>query len=241
MSPISNIWTRNAVNNNANNIAGPSRRPAPAPVRRDPNYERRLEEKNQALEQLNDDLTSLELCVQRMEEANVDGVAQLKQDLAAAKAFIFDAVANSNVQALDVHIEFNDDDDDDNDDEDGGEDFDGLELLKRRMRTPPPPSPQMKPIPLPDITPGSTPKGWGRATPVGGLGFRIVATPRRVGSEEAFSYFCNVVPPSPLGSGRPKSPTIRSGALAHCQSQSRTQSYNSLFQAEGVSTPKVNR
>ena len=237
MSPITNIWTRNVVNNNANNVAGPSRRPAPAPMRRDSNYEKRLEEKKQALEQLNDDLASLEVCVHRMEEANVDGVAQLKQDLAAAKAFIFDALANSNAQALDVHIEFNDDEDDD--DEDGEEDFDGLELLKRRMRTPPPPSPRMKPIPLPEITPGSTPKGWGRATPVGGLGFRIVATPRRVGSEEAFSYFCNVVPPSPLG--RPKSPTIRSGALANCQSQSRTQSYNSLFQAEGVSTPKVNR
>jgi len=164
-----------------------------------------------------------------MEEANVNGVAQLKQDFAAAKAFIFDAVANSDVQSLDIHIEFKDDGDDD-------DDFEGLELLRRRVRTPPPPSPKMRTIALPDITPGSTPKGWGRATPVGGLGFRIMATPREVASE-AFSYFCNVIPPSPLGG--PKSPTVRSGASSRCQS--RTQSYNNLFQAEGVTTPKVNR
>jgi hypothetical protein len=170
-----------------------------------------------------------------MEEAGVDGVAQLKQDLAAAKAFIFDAVANSNVQSLDVHIEFNDDDDDD--DGDGGGDFDGLELLKSRVRTPPPPSPRMKPIPLPEITPGSTPKGWGRATPVGGLGFRIVATPRKVASEEAFSYFCNIIPPTRLeGPSRP-----RSGPVQSSRGHSRTQSYSSLFQAEGANTPKVNR
>jgi len=237
MSPITNIWSNDANNN----LAGPSRSSARPPVRRDPNYERRLEEREQALEQLNDDLASLELCLHRMEEAGVDGVAQLKQDLAAAKTFIFDAVANCNVQALDVHIELNDDDNDDWDcgEDGGGEYFDGLELLKDRVRTPPPPSPRMKPIPLPEITPGSTPRGWGRATPVGGLGFRIVATPRKVGSEEAFSYFCNMIPPSPLGG--PKSPAIRSGALTHSRSQSRTQSYSNLFQAEGVSTPKVNR
>ena len=217
-----------------NNTAGPSRFPAPAPARRDPNYEKRLEEREHALKLLNDDLESLELCLQRMEEASVDGVARLKQDLAAAKVFIFDAVANSNFQALDVHIEFNDDDDDD----DNEEGFEGLELLRRRVRTPPPPSPRMKPIPLPSITPGSTPKGWGRATPVGGLGFRIVATPRRLASEEeSFSYFCNMIPPSPLGGHM--SPTIRSGAPTRCQS--RTQSYSNLFQAEGVNTPKVNR
>ena len=222
------------MNTNTNNSAGPSRFPAPAPARRDPNYERRLEEKEHALKLLNDDLASLELCLHRMEEASVDGVARLKQDLAAAKAFISDAVENSNIQELDVHIEFNDDDDNDDDNEEG---FEGLELLQGRVRTPPPPSPRMKPIPLPSITPGSTPKGWGRATPVGGLGFRIVATPRRVGSEEAFSYFSNIIPPSPLGG--PKSPMIRSGTSTRCQS--RTQSYSNLFQAEGVNTPKGNR
>jgi hypothetical protein len=162
-----------------------------------------------------------------MEEAKVDGVAQLQQDFAAARAFIFDAVANSNVQALDIHIEFNDDDED--------EGFEGLELLKRSVRTPPPPSPRMKPIPLPEITPGSTPRGWGRATPVGGLGFRIMATPREVASE-TFSYFCNIIPPTPFGG--PKSPAIRSGASSRCQS--RTQSYSSLFQAEAATTPKAN-
>jgi len=223
MSPITNAWIRNI--NNAN--AGPSRPPA----RKDSNYERRLEEREQARKQLSDDLASLELCLHRMEEADVDGVAQLKQDFAAARAFIFDAVANSNIQALDIHIEFNDDD---NDDDDNG--FEGLELLKRRVRTPPPPSPRIKPIPLPEITPGSTPRGWGRATPVGGLGFRIMATPREVASE-TFSYFCNIIPPTPFGGS--KSPMIRSGASSRCQS--RTQSYNNLFQAEGVTTPKANR
>jgi len=224
------------VNNNTNITAGPSRFPAPAPARRDPNYEKRLEEREHALKLLNDELASLELCLQRMEDASVDGVARLKQDLAAAKVFIFDAVANSNIQALDVHIEFNDGDDDDDDDNEEG--FEGLELLKSRVRTPPPPSPRMKPIPLPNITPGSTPKGWGRATPVGGLGFRIVATPRKLApEEEGFSYFCNMISPSPLGGH--KSPTIRSGTSTRCQS--RTQSYSNLFQAEGASTPKVNR
>ena len=163
-----------------------------------------------------------------MEEAGVDGVAQLKQDFAAAKAFIFDAVANSDTQALDIHIEFHDEDDED--------DFDGLEILKQRVRTPPPPSPRMKPIPLPSITPGSTPRGWGRATPVGGLGFRIVATPRETASE-ALSYFCNVIPPTPLGG--PKSPSIGPGASS--RSHSRTQSYSNLFQGEGATTPKANR
>ena len=152
-----------------------------------------------------------------MEEANVDGVVQLKQDLAAAKAFILDAVANSNTQALDVHIEFNDGGEHDDDDDEAAEaDFDGLELLKRRVRTPPPPSPRMKPIPLPEITPGSTPKGWGRATPVGGLGFRIVATPRRL-APEGFSYFCNVIPPMMLGEHVPDDQVRRvdSGSEPH--------------------------
>jgi hypothetical protein len=188
-----------------------------------------VEEREQARKQLDDDLAALELCLQRMEEANVDGVAQLKQDFAAAKDFIFDAVANSSIQALDIHIEFDDDDNDD-------EDFDNLELLRHRVRTPPPPNPWVKTISLPDITPGPTPRGWGRATPVGGLGFRIIATPRGAASE-AFSYFCNIIPPTPFGG--PKSPTIRSGASSRCQS--RTQSYTSLFQAEGATTPKVNR
>lgn len=219
MSPITNAWIRNI-----NASGGPSRPPA----RKDSNYERRLEEREQARKQLSDDLASLELCLHRMEEANVDGVAQLQQDFAAARAFIFDAVANSNIQALDIHIEFHDDDDDE-------EGFDGLELLKRRVRTPPPPSPQMKTIPLPAITPGSTPRGWGRATPVGGLGFRIMATPREVASE-TFSYFCNVIPPTPFGG--PKSPAIRPGASSRCQS--RAQSFNSLFQAEESTTPKAN-
>ena len=219
MSPITNAWIRNI-----NASGGPSRPPA----RKDSNYERRLEEREQARKQLSDDLASLELCLHRMEEANVDGVAQLQQDFAAARAFIFDAVANSNIQALDIHIEFHDDDDDE-------EGFDGLELLKRRVRTPPPPSPQMKTIPLPAITPGSTPRGWGRATPVGGLGFRIMATPREVASE-TFSYFCNVIPPTPFGG--PKSPAIRPGASSRCQS--RAQSFNNLFQEEESTTPKAN-
>jgi hypothetical protein len=220
MSPIANAWARNT------HAGAESGRP---PARGDANYEKRLEERDRSRKQLNDDLAALESCLHRMEEANVDGVAQLKLDFAGAKAFIFDAVANSNVQALDIHIEFDDDGDDD-------ETFDGLELIRRSVRTPPPPSPRMKPIPLPEITPGSTPKGWGRATPVGGLGFRIMATPRELGSED-LSYFCNIIPPTPLGG--PKSPAIRSGASSRCQS--RTQSYSNLSQPEGVTTPKANR
>jgi len=43
------------VNNNTNITAGPSRFPAPAPARRDPNYEKRLEEREHALKLLNED------------------------------------------------------------------------------------------------------------------------------------------------------------------------------------------
>ncbi|CAG8537721.1 708_t:CDS:2, partial [Acaulospora colombiana] len=122
-----------------------------------------------------------------MDGVKVPGIENLKKDFEAAKKFIFDAVANSNFQALDVHLEF--------------------EEPLRTPDVPTPDAPRLGPISLPPMTPLGTP---GPVTPSGvetrwpsmltdenGLMYRIVATPRDL-AYDAIGYFQSIViPPTP--------------------------------------------
>lgn len=156
-------------------------------------YQRKLEERNQARTQLNKDLEALDKVVEQMEALHVPGIEQLKEDFTATKAFIFDAIANSKFRALDIHLEFDE----------------GASTPVSTPGIPPtPPSPQLRTIPLPVVTPVPTP-GWNHTLPSGskwppillganGLAYRVVATPCQVESESAGYFSAPVTPPTPI-------------------------------------------
>ncbi|PVF93305.1 hypothetical protein CPB86DRAFT_114621 [Serendipita vermifera] len=150
-------------------------------------YQVKVDARNDAKAQLDKELAALDGVVSKMDETKVPGIEDLKKDFEAAKKFIFDAVANSNFQALDVHLEF--------------------EEPLRTPDVPTPDAPKLGPISLPPMTPLGTP---GPVTPGGvetrwpsmltdsnGLMYRIVATPRDL-AYDAIGYFQSIViPPTP--------------------------------------------
>lgn len=173
----------------------------------------KLEEREQAKVQLSKELEALDSIVEQMAEARVPGVDQLKQDFAATKAFIFDAIANSKYRALNIHLEFD-------------------ENASTPVGTPgipsAPPSPRLPTIPLPVVTPVPTPGPWHHTLPSGskwpsmllganGLAYRVVATPCEVTSEATGYFSAPVSPPTPTSASPasfksvPKTSSIPSG------------------------------
>lgn len=145
-------------------------------------------------DRLDHDLDTLDDIVTAAEGQEREGSRELREEFERAKLFVFEVVAMS--RGLDIHIELDNDERGwESDSEDG-----------RRSSTGPvtPPSPRLSSVPLPQITPGSTPYHSGFNTPMGGLrglGFKILASPMDLGPE-GFSYFSpKSSPPIPVGLG----------------------------------------
>jgi len=154
-------------------------------------YRMKLEARKQATSQLDKEINNLDAIITQMNDANVPGVDQLKREFTAAKGFIFEAVANSSSRILDIHLEFED-------------------SLSTPGTPRTPASPVLGTIPLPVVTPVSTPRALtpitsGRRWPSmltgpDGLAYRVVATPRDVSFDSSNYFQSHPIPSSPTAS-----------------------------------------
>ncbi|KAG8835467.1 hypothetical protein FRC17_003034 [Serendipita sp. 399] len=163
-------------------------------------YQLKLESREQAKIQLNQDLEALERVVNEMEKDRMPGVHRFKHEFRAAKTFILNAIQNPDTRILDIHLEY--------------------ETSPATPGVPIPPSPRLGTIPLPGTTPVASPVPSGMSTPLSptqkwpsillgptGFAYRIIATPRDIESD-ATSYF-QPRSTNSVSAGTPLTPTTR--------------------------------